>query len=183
MTKVFIGGSRRISSISADVRRRIDNIIEKQLSVLIGDANGVDKAVQKHFHSRSYNFVEVFCSGMRCRNNIGGWPVREIVPRGERKDFRYYSTKDRVMADEASFGLMIWDRKSIGTLMNMRRLLSQNKKVVVYVAPTKDFIDLTQMNDIDAVLIQLAPGLRQRIEKEAAAEKQLDWASNQPSFL
>ncbi|MEE8554218.1 MAG: hypothetical protein V3T00_00060, partial [bacterium] len=108
---------------------------------------------------------------------------REIVPRGERNTFRYYATKDRVMAGEASIGLMIWDQKSIGTLMNMRRLLSQNKKVVVYVAPTKEFIDLTQMNDIDAVLLQLAPGLRQRIEKEAATEKQLDWASNQASFL
>ena len=33
------------------------------------------------------------------------------------------------MSEEASFGLMIWDGESAGTLMNVLRLLKQNKSV------------------------------------------------------
>jgi adenine-specific DNA-methyltransferase len=36
-------------------------------------------------------------------------------------------------------GLMIWDGKSIGTLLNVFRLLSQKKEVVVYTVPEKRF--------------------------------------------
>lgn len=46
MRKVFIGGSRRVSRLHADVRRRLDRIVEKRLPVLAGDANGADKAHQ-----------------------------------------------------------------------------------------------------------------------------------------
>ena len=46
MTAVFIGGSRRISRINVDVRARLDRIVENRLPILIGDANGADKAVR-----------------------------------------------------------------------------------------------------------------------------------------
>ena len=72
MTKVFIGGSRRISRLDADVKRRIDRMIEKRLQVLVGDANGADKAVQEYLRTKDYDLVEVFCSGDACRNNRGG---------------------------------------------------------------------------------------------------------------
>ena len=39
MTRVFIGGSRHITRLEADVRRRLDRIVEKGLLVVIGDAN------------------------------------------------------------------------------------------------------------------------------------------------
>ena len=47
MTKVFIAGSRQLSRLTADVKRRIDTMIEKGFTILIGDANGADKAVQR----------------------------------------------------------------------------------------------------------------------------------------
>ena len=80
MTKVFIGGSRRVSRLNADVRRRIDRIIEQGFPVFVGDANGADKAVQKYLQSRGYEAVEVFCSGGQCRNNLGNWPVGLLPP-------------------------------------------------------------------------------------------------------
>ena len=46
MTKVFIGGSRRVTRLNADVQRRIDKIIEQGFPILVGDANGADKAIQ-----------------------------------------------------------------------------------------------------------------------------------------
>jgi len=47
VTRVFIGGSRRIRRLEAEVRRRLDRIVEKGLPVIIGDANGADKAVER----------------------------------------------------------------------------------------------------------------------------------------
>jgi predicted Rossmann fold nucleotide-binding protein DprA/Smf involved in DNA uptake len=47
MTKVFIGGSRAVSRLSEPVLARLDRrTIAKGLSVVIGGANGADKAVQ-----------------------------------------------------------------------------------------------------------------------------------------
>ncbi|HLP58792.1 MAG TPA: hypothetical protein VK186_08185, partial [Candidatus Deferrimicrobium sp.] len=112
----------------------------KGLFVLIGDANGVDKTVQQYFQEHNYNLVEVFCMEGACRN-IGGWPTRSISALSSKKDFSYYSSKDKVMADEASVGFMIWDGKSIGTLTNVFRLISQNKKVVIYTVPAKQFYE------------------------------------------
>ena len=46
MTKVFIGGSRAITRLHPEVAKRLRNIIDGKLMVLVGDANGADKAVQ-----------------------------------------------------------------------------------------------------------------------------------------
>lgn len=170
MAKVFIGGSRKISRLSADVQRRLDTIITKHLPVIVGDANGADKAVQQYLHSHRYERVEVFCAGGHCRNNVGQWPVRAVSTGAIRRGFGFYATKDRVMADEASVGLMIWDGASVGTLMNMLRLLRQQKKVAVYVAPTKAFQDLHGESDLDDLVLHHAPELRERLEREDLAE-------------
>jgi len=85
MTKIFTGGSRQISRLNADVRSRLDRIIEKQLPVLVGDANGADTAVQRYLHEKGYQRVDVFCSGPECRNNVGRWPEHHIdVKAGDR---------------------------------------------------------------------------------------------------
>lgn len=183
MTKVFIGGSRKISQLSADVRRRIESIIEKRLPVLVGDANGADKAVQQYLEANAYDLVEVFCAGSECRNNMGRWPVRQIATNGKRRGFGFYATKDRAMADEATIGLMLWDGKSVGTLMNMLRLLRRQKKVVVYVAPTKAFVDLHIDDDLEALVSRFAPDLRHRLERESAAEQQDNRISRQASLI
>ena len=64
MTKVFIGGSRRVTRLNADVQRRIDKIIEQGFAILVGDANGADKAVQTYLRTRRYNKVDVFCTAV-----------------------------------------------------------------------------------------------------------------------
>jgi hypothetical protein len=148
--KVFIGGSRRVSRLGEQVKARLDEIIRKQLPVIIGDANGADKAVQDYFRRRGYEQVEVFCTEGRCRNNVGNWKIRPVpAPAGRKRDFEYYAAKDRVMAGEGSIGFMLWDGKSRGTLANVLRLLEQGKKVVMYVAPAKQFTTLRNMSDWD----------------------------------
>ena len=49
MKRVFIAGSRRLSRLPSEVRQRLDEMIRRGLSILVGDANGADKAVQAYF--------------------------------------------------------------------------------------------------------------------------------------
>ncbi|MEW6262427.1 MAG: hypothetical protein AB1641_05060 [Thermodesulfobacteriota bacterium] len=163
MTKVFIGGSRSVSRLNEDVRRRIDRIVEQGFPVLIGDANGADKAVQKYLQSRGYDLVEVFCSGGECRNNLGQWPVRAIATRQTLRNFDYYAAKDEQMALEASIGFMIWDGKSAGTLANVARLLRQDKKVVVYATPDRRFLTLNAPADWEHLLSSCETALREKV--------------------
>lgn len=157
-TKVFIAGSRRLSKLSRDVSHRLDNIIEKGLTVLVGDANGVDKAVQTYFNNKRYPNVQVFCMEGNCRNNVGNWPTRTVsAANPSRRDFAYYSTKDRVMTDEADYGLMLWDGESRGTLTSIVDLVGKGKPVAVYFSPKKTFYTLRISSELDALLDRVDP--------------------------
>ncbi len=174
MSKVFIGGSRRISRLDEQVRRRIDRIVEKRLPVLVGDANGADKAVQEHLRGKGYDLVEVFCSGASCRNNVGGWPVRAVPVDGKRRGFAFYATKDRAMAEEAAFGLMLWDGESVGTLMNVLRLVRSRTKVVVYIHPDIECVELKGDDGWKQLAARCTPDVREKVEREASAELRRD---------
>jgi hypothetical protein len=171
MTKVFIGGSRHVSRLAAPVRQRIDRIIAKDLPVIVGDANGADKAVQTHLSKCLYQNVEVFCSGRSPRNNIGGWLLRSIAADSPRGTLDFYTVKDRAMTDEATVGLMVWDGKSAGTLLNVFRLLSQQKKVVVYAGPEKRFHELKNLGQWDDFISHCPAELRSKIEQRASSER------------
>jgi adenine-specific DNA-methyltransferase len=170
MKKVFIGGSRKISKLSSEVRQRLDDIIDKHLPIVIGDAAGVDKSVQQYLDAKRYRDVEVFCSGSRCRNNVGNWPTREVVVNSSRRDFDFYATKDIRMAGEASSGLMIWDGESAGTLMNVLRLIKQNKKVAIFEAPKRRFLELATEAEWKDFFSACSNEVRARIEKLTASD-------------
>src|SRR3989304_5887876 len=125
MTKVFIGGSRRVSTLNKHDEQRVDNIIEKGFTVVVGDANGVHTAVQQYLASKHHEKVVVFCMAGQCRNNLGKWPTRNITAAPSACGFAYFSTKDRVMVEEADYGLMLWDGKSRGALTNIVDLVRQ----------------------------------------------------------
>ena len=170
MTKVFIGGSRRASRLSRQVQNRVDNIVANEFPIVIGDANGADKAVQQYLHGKRYQLVEVFCSGGICRNNIGNWRTRNVPVRTRTRDAEFYSAKDRGMAQEATIGLMMWDGKSVGTLLNLFRLLSLGKKAVLYNVPAKAFLDFKSWADWEVFLASHDIGLRNKIEQRTQTE-------------
>ena len=87
------------------------------------------------------------------------------------------------MAEEASVGLMLWDRESVGTLMNVHRLVQRRKKVVVYVAPDREFVDLKAEPDWDRFVARCPDDLRTRIEKEAVGERNGDAGPRQARLL
>jgi hypothetical protein len=130
----------------------LDRIIDREMTVLIGDANGADRAVQAHFASRGYNSVIVYCSKGVCRNNMGNWEVRWVdtdAPRGTRD---FYRAKDLAMARDANFGFMIWDGRSLGTLNNLITLIEQRKVITVYVTSDGRFHDLNDHAQVEHFL-------------------------------
>jgi hypothetical protein len=163
---VFVAGSRQISRLPAEVGNRLDTMIEKGFQILVGDANGADKAVQRYLADKSYPNVLVHCMKDHCRNNVGNWPTREVAaPRGA-KGFDYYSLKDRAMAEAAEYGLMLWDGKSKGTVNNVVNLSRAHKPVVVYIAPTKQFHTVKTSADLRNLLAHGDPDSVERIVSE-----------------
>ena len=183
MNSVLIGDSRRVSSLNSDVRKRIDRIIANRLPALVGDANGADKAVQNYLKSRHHDQVEVFCVEGSCRNNAGNWPLRKVPAPNHRKDFSFYEAKDKVMAEEASLGFMIWDGKSIGTLMNVFRLVAQHKSVVVYAVPVKEFFNLRDDTEWESFLARFGNDLRRRIDGRICAGEKTTPTTQQESLF
>ena len=150
--KVVIGGSRGISRLNTQVIGRIENICNRGFHIFVGDANGIDKAVQQFLSDINYPEVTVFCMPEGCRNNIGLWPIRRVDSQLRQKSFKYYSRKDREMAKEADYGFMIWNSRSKGSLSNMIFLLELNKKCLVYFSPKKIFVDLKNSEDLVRLL-------------------------------
>jgi len=152
MITVFFGGSRRMSRLSQAVRERVENILSSGHLILVGDANGGDKAMQQYLAEKNYRNVVVFCMGDMCRNNIGSWKIRNIHSDRSKKDFDYYSTKDLIMSDETDYGFMMWDGKSKGTLNNILNLCDRNKKVLVYFSITRAFHAVKNFDDVSNLL-------------------------------
>jgi len=150
--KVFMGGSRHISKLNENIRQGLDETLKNGPLVLVGDANGSDKAIQQHLYQRDYKEVNVFCSGAYCRNNLGNWHVRHVQTGRSTKDFSFYAAKDQQMSVEADLGFMLWDGKSKGTLNNILSLLEHGKKVSVYFSPKKLTINLHSPRDLTHLL-------------------------------
>lgn len=146
--KVFLAGPRAISSLDLSVKDRLNNIIENRISVLIGDANGVDKSIQLFFSDHGYNDVCVYASQGKARNNVGNWPVFDVAVEGNIKGFDYYAAKDIKMAENADYGFMLWNGKSKGTLNNILNLIKCNKKVLVYFTPNGEFYNLKNLENV-----------------------------------
>jgi len=95
MKKVFFGGSRKLNRLNRVIRERADNIVAKGFEVLIGDANGADKAMQKYLAEKGYKNVVVFCMGDTCRNNLGNWQTNVVTSKRDKMDFTYFAAKDK----------------------------------------------------------------------------------------
>ena len=62
-TTVFLSGSRNISRLNDAIRMRLQTITDKGFHVVVGDANGADKAIQSYLATMQYANVTVFCVG------------------------------------------------------------------------------------------------------------------------
>ena len=171
MTAVFVGGSRRITRLPIEAKTRIDNVVDRGFAILVGDANGADKAVQKHLAEAKYDKVTVYCSGDTSRNNVGQWETRSVSVTERDKTFQFYAAKDREMARQAEFGLMIWDGKSSGTVLNILRLVRASKKAVLVSVAEKSEVEFKSKEDWDAFLSRCSLKLRRDLERRAVQDE------------
>ena len=152
MHSVFVAGSRALSRLTPQIRERLDNIMSRNLAVLVGDANGADKAVQRYLAKHQYSRVVVYCMES-CRNNVAEWPARHHQSaRSAKRDRHYYGIKDAAMAKDATCGFMLWDGVSKGTLTNTVNLLNARKIVVLYISPLKKMFELRRFEDLHHAL-------------------------------
>ena len=157
MIKVFFGGSRRLSRLNAEVRARIDNVLQQGFAVVIGDANGADRAIQQYLNQKGYSNVTVFCAGVTCRNNLGHWNVEREATDYKRSGFLHYAKRDARMADQVDYGFFLWDGKSKGTLNNIVMLVTQKKPALVYLSPRKKFVTIVHMDHLKEMVDQCEP--------------------------
>ncbi len=152
MTTVFLSGSRKLSRINDAIRSRIDNMIDNELDIMAGDANGADKAMQTYLAERKYPNVTVFYVGSICRNNVGNWNTKNVSVNPGLSGRQFYSQKDKKMAEIADFGLVLWDGKSAGSVENIFEIIQNGKKAIVYYSPEKSFYKVLEREDIDSLL-------------------------------
>lgn len=184
MNTIFIGGSRHVSRLPSEVKKRLDNVVASGHRVIVGDANGADKAVQKHFHDIHYDKVTVFCSGASPRNNLGTWLTHHVDAPKNAKGFQFYAAKDREMTREADFGLMIWDGKSPGTVLNVLRLAIAGKIAVLFNVPDKDVVNIKSVDAWRNFIAHCSDELRRDVKERATPDEwRLVETSDQPTFL
>ena len=149
---VFVSGSLSIASLPEPVIERISGILDRRLPILIGDARGADRLVQRHLSDRNVGGVTVYCSGEGPRNNLRDWPVRHIPSSGRKGTAAYHAPKDASMARDAFSGLVIWDGRSRGSLANIHRLAARRCFILIWLTPEERFITLRSDSDRSAFL-------------------------------
>jgi len=171
VSTVFIGGSRHISRLPSEITKRLNNVIASGHEVIVGDANGADKAVQKHLRDVNYDNVTVFCSGPNPRNNLGLWRIHPVNAPKHAKGFQFYAAKDREMARNADFGLMIWDGKSPGTVLNVLRLVRAGKISVLFNVHEKAALNIKSVEHWNEFLDHCSLDFRHELEERATSEE------------
>ena len=77
--KIFVGGGKTIGHLPDRVVSMLDNFMESGDHIIVGDAHGCDLALQTYLYSKGcYPHVTVYCSGEKCRFNVGNWDEKHI---------------------------------------------------------------------------------------------------------
>jgi hypothetical protein len=183
MKKIFCGGSRKLGRLNPTTRKILDSITSKGFSVLVGDANGSDRAIQEYLAEQNYSHVEVFYAGNECRNNVAHWTSHAVVIDRPQKDFQYYAARDLKMCEGADYGFMLWDGKSKGTLNNILNLFENNKNTTVYFSPKKIVLNVNSTETLNKLLQLCDKSLLTDIQKKLNFNKRVYSNQMEISFI
>lgn len=149
---IFISGSMSIRVLSDRVLEHLRLILDLRLSIVIGDAPGVDAAVQRFLADQGKREVTLFCAGTNPRNNIGKWPVRRVRANALPGTREWHTAKDREMSRLAGSGFVIWDGMSRGSFANVQRMCELGRFVTVYRRSDDRILPLSTDEQVDAFL-------------------------------
>ncbi|WP_373796946.1 hypothetical protein [Neisseria dentiae] len=179
MTTVFISGSISITNLDPLVIERIKKIVDLGYRILVGDADGVDSSIQNYLLQFDSKSTTIFCSGEYPRNNLGLWDVRSVTTNHKIGTREFFTAKDIKMAEEADYGLMIWDTKSTGTLNNVIELLKLNKKSAVFINKNKEFMAIKTPEHLEALIGYMSPAAITKADKKINIHKKISELKNQ----
>lgn len=147
MKSVFISGSIKIKTLPTITLKSINNIINNDFPILLGDAHGVDYLVQKYLVKKNYFNVKIYSITDPPRNIATNKFSKKIIDykgmdeyiklsEEEKNRFTFserkkQSLKDIAMVKEADFLLVIWNGESEGSKNNIIRGIKLNKKIKV----------------------------------------------------
>jgi hypothetical protein len=84
----------------------------------------------------------------------------------------------------ADYGLMIWDGKSAGTILNILRLLRAGRKAVLVNSPARTATNFKTLTDWANFFSRCPPGFRDDVRKRATPAEWLSFEpAQQTSFL
>lgn len=185
---IFISGSRNglvFGKLPKPVTEKIDDMMTKGYKILVGDANGVDKAVQSYLSEHNYHKTIIYYSGTQPINRASmDWPAKRVEVSPGLSGREMHTVKDIEMTNDCDGGFMVWNctylnrfgKKSVskGTLSNMIRVLGQNKPAIVYNINDEKFYYLHNIEELSNNLIPLTDDLTQRTYKKLLADSKKD---------
>ena len=116
----------------------------------------------------------VYCSGNRCRNNLGNWKSIKIGGESKTKNLKFYMMKDAEMANNAEYGFMLWDGKSAGTINNVLNLIINEKKTLIYFLPQKRFYTISNIDNFMRTSKYCNEGEIKKIDTKINLAKKID---------
>jgi hypothetical protein len=150
---VFISGSIAIKTLSQEVKNSIHKIVDNQMEILLGDANGIDSLVQDYCVSLNYFNVTVYSISSQARYRASDkFVLKTVTVLPETKGGRErQQQKDKAMTEDSQYSFVIWDGKSKGSYSNILRALEQDKKVKLYAE--NRFLEQSEINstNIEAI--------------------------------
>lgn len=151
-TTVFLSGSRRITRLNGHVRERLQRVVDDGACVVVGDANGADKAIQRFLADLKYAQVTVYWAGSDCRNNVGDWEAVAVRVPSRLRGRDVFVQKDKRMAEDADHGIVVWDGKSAGAIENVLNLIRFAKPCDVFHSPSRQFMKISNVADFQRLL-------------------------------
>ncbi|MCK4441065.1 MAG: hypothetical protein KAU90_03605 [Sulfurovaceae bacterium] len=155
MSKVFISGSISIKKLPKQVMESIQTMIKKNMTILVGDASGIDSLVQDFCNKNNYLNVIVYTitSIPRYKANQEFKEKKISVNQDIKSERERQTYKDKAMSEDSIFSLVIWDGSSKGSYNNIIRALENERKVKIYYQETNQYIENKKVtiNEIDYI--------------------------------
>ena len=129
---IFVGGGKTIGHLPDKVVSMLDSFMENGHHIIVGDAHGCDLAFQTYLHSKAYPNVTVYCSGEKCRSNVGGWKEKHIAVPTDIEEYEFYREKDYAMINDCDGAMLVWERRSSATRSYIYNLKALGKVVFAF---------------------------------------------------
>lgn len=154
---VFISGSGSVNELDENVIQRLEKMCGNNLTILLGNKDGVERCFREYLFSVNYKDVEIFSIAGDNKECIGNWNVNEVIPPDKPIGFGYYAERDMKMIEKCDYGFMIWDGRSKDVLLNSVCLAEKKKTNVIYLHNHKKFVTVSSEDTLKRVIFQCEP--------------------------